>query len=907
MMQSLWRRYQGRNTVLTKIKEYIAARHVQSRWRSYKTFKVVRSMVGRRDAAHTIQRCWRRFYTCRFARTVYLETRNKKQRHRGSIDIQRVFRGYYYGRRVQRRLRIQKQGPQTPTEWEAFVQAAKDDRITDPRFKNASFVQTVGIYEQYSLLAHPDIVFYKNTMTGVYSWDEPDVWAKRERREAREFVEQATTGFTSAERKAAIVLQTHFRGRGARLRFRAVAKGLQLMQSAEDKYLRDPHNIVNMCNYMLFLLCFKHAYDRVRPIAQRCINEMETRGPDNAFILYTYAIFLTAAAEEDWVVIRSLVARARLADKKSTAYNAAFEGFFRQARASQRSDPTALFHFGIASMLVKRDYGAAEESFLMALENMSMQTNLHERIISTFDFMISELQGKGAETSAAEKWRVHAERRAIEHWESEKRKMDQKVLVAGISRLQAVYRRIKTESMFDEYNLRYSRVVAADGTIRWRDEDTGELLDQRPHILAQTATMTTKKSGFSSAPDDSHQSDEKLSSGDWDTDTAPEHQKADTDTASPHWGDTDEALIENGASTPAKDPHENTAQGADEGEHWEEHMDDDQNVFYYNTVTGVSRWDKPLSLVRKFAKALGSLHAHSEQPVDDVDDEWEEHVDAESETPYYYNKYTGESRWDRPLKLAKKIAMMARFAHSTHSEEAENEANDDVEWEEVIDTETDTPYYYNPLTGESRWDKPLERVRRAARVAATLRSLSTGSKADVEDPQESPDPEHSQQDSEPLEELVAPSENDLEVWEEVIDPDSNSSYWYNPNTGESRWDNPKDPEGAATTSESVNDEEAWQEHHDDDGYAYYFNANTGESSWTNPLKKLKAALKFGFLAYDGASTTTEDTATNPLQSDATTQRAEALPENWEAVTDTDGYVYYYNSVTGVSQYEVPGA
>ncbi len=56
----------------------------------------------------------------------------------------------------------------------------------------------------------------------------------------------------------------------------------------------------------------------MRPLLVQCLQEMEARGPDVAFVLFTRAIFLTATAEEDWGAIAMLVARARAADPNGT-------------------------------------------------------------------------------------------------------------------------------------------------------------------------------------------------------------------------------------------------------------------------------------------------------------------------------------------------------------------------------------------------------------------------------------------------------------------------------------------------------------------------------------------------------------------------------------------------------------
>ena len=56
---------------------------------------------------------------------------------------------------------------------------------------------------------------------------------------------------------------------------------------------------------------------------------MYQRGPDNAFVLYSYAIFLATVQEEDFDTIMELVRRARVADRNGDAFKLAELGFYK--------------------------------------------------------------------------------------------------------------------------------------------------------------------------------------------------------------------------------------------------------------------------------------------------------------------------------------------------------------------------------------------------------------------------------------------------------------------------------------------------------------------------------------------------------------------------------------------------
>ena len=72
-------------------------------------------------------------------------------------------------------------------------------------------------------------------------------------------------------------------------------KGQRLMKGCEDDYLNLPDDPVALCNYALFLHTMHHNYERVRPLYMQAIRFMENRGPDNAFVLFAYAIFLAVS------------------------------------------------------------------------------------------------------------------------------------------------------------------------------------------------------------------------------------------------------------------------------------------------------------------------------------------------------------------------------------------------------------------------------------------------------------------------------------------------------------------------------------------------------------------------------------------------------------------------------------
>eukprot|EP01119_Soliformovum_irregulare_P001434 TRINITY_DN1113_c1_g1_i4.p1 TRINITY_DN1113_c1_g1~~TRINITY_DN1113_c1_g1_i4.p1 ORF type:complete len:495 (-),score=167.90 TRINITY_DN1113_c1_g1_i4:1287-2771(-) len=112
-------------------------------------------------------------------------------------------------------------------------------------------------------------------------------------------------------------------------------------------------------------------------------------------------------------------------------------------------------------------------------------------------------------------------------------------------------------------------------------------------------------------------------------------------------------------------------------------------------------------------------------------------------------------------------------------------------------------------------------------------------------------------------------------WEMVYD-DQGNPYYYNSVTQETSWEPPSTPRNRGSVASG------WEAVQDEDGSTYYYNAETGDTSWDPPSSQTTSAnLSLSFM------------------------NATRLPPNWEECNDDDGNIYYYNNLTDQTTWEKP--
>ena len=95
----------------------------------------------------------------------------------------------------------------------------------------------------------------------------------------------------------------------------------------------------------------------------KMLDYMVGRGPDNAFVLYAYAIFATGTREADFDDVMDMVHRARDCEPKTGThiFDLASKGFFRQAMVFNPKSAQAHSNYAIVMQFVHQDYAQAED------------------------------------------------------------------------------------------------------------------------------------------------------------------------------------------------------------------------------------------------------------------------------------------------------------------------------------------------------------------------------------------------------------------------------------------------------------------------------------------------------------------------------------------------------------------
>lgn len=275
-------------------------------------------------------------------------------------------------------------------------------------------------------------------------------------------------------------------------------------------------------------------------------------------------------------------------------------------------------------------------------------------------------------------------------------------------------------------------------------------------------------------------------------------------------------------------PSRSTSTSATE---WVECYDDNGTKYYYSQVTGQTQWEAPSTLALAVNKSSSDSTASS----------WVECQDEQGNT-YYYDSLTGNTSWEAPSSTTesnsnKESALVAATTTTSSSSSSSN-------WVECYD-EQGNKYYYDTITGASSWDPPTATststsTDKRTSTASSSSSSSTSSDSGSQE-QAALVPLGSSDLSSTSTSATAAS------WVECYD-DQGNAYYYNAITGATQWDRPEGmvvtpSVSTSTVSSSVSfgdgqvivaTEQEWTPLADEQGNTYYYNAQTGETRWDDP-------------------------------------------------------------------------
>ena len=286
--------------------EHRSATRIQVAWRWRHCDAVHR---GRVRAAKKIQS----FERMRTARLYYLYFHRETlilHRHCRILatSVQRLWRGYG-GKANARKIREQNTlpDPANALHHEEWVQFQKDSN--PPR-------RTWCSYSEYVLGGYPrtwpertatkrhgmffrDVKFWINNVTRTAYWDQPDAWKLLDRRSMEERISILKLGYTMEQYNATRKVQQLWRAKVAKRHLQLILTAHRLMSGAEERYFRKPKDLSALCNYVLYVHVRLQDYRLAKGLYQKCMENMMDRGGDNAFILYSYAIFCARINSDD--------------------------------------------------------------------------------------------------------------------------------------------------------------------------------------------------------------------------------------------------------------------------------------------------------------------------------------------------------------------------------------------------------------------------------------------------------------------------------------------------------------------------------------------------------------------------------------------------------------------------------
>ncbi|EQC30617.1 hypothetical protein SDRG_11672 [Saprolegnia diclina VS20] len=642
--------------------------------------RVYRGRIARRHAAQQrhrvrcalkLQALGRGFLTRLHERQSWHAWRVQVRTNRIAANtIQRVWRGLH-GRRDAKRARVIQHGPRTFFNWE------------DAR-KHASLVSNFSVWDELLLAGTSPIVgvFYCNQITGQCVWDKPPLWVERDYQAFLDRQQLYYYGYTACMLAAALRIQSQFRARTARVMFRRLLEGVRLARHCERAYMAEPTNLTCLGNYALYLHALLHDYAKAGVMYGHLVDLMAARGPDIAFVLRCYAIFLFVTGQDERDPIALLFERAAVIDPRKRKFELAFGGFFRYALVLFPESAQSHVNYAACLDWVYTNVTDATAHYLRALE-----LDPHNaRTVDLFDDMLDR-HGLLEAGNASERFMQH-QANAVARDDARVRKAyeddaEAARRTAAAITIQTRFRTRKTQADVQQMQLsRRLRKLAKPLSPLHETLQAAFLLVAARNSSKATIRLSQLGALYERLGLSSRAADEDRTFASYFHEF--DYPDSITLTRFLKWWD-------DGASRDV----------------WEACTSDEGYLYYYNRATGESVWDAP-----RFQRRLDDV---ADQPLLGV---WEE-CRTEDGTPYYVNARTGASSWENPLSAPPPWepavddgGRVYYYNRETGASvwtiaEASHVVSGDDAWE-LVQTDDGLVYFYNRLSGETVWTKPDE-------------------------------------------------------------------------------------------------------------------------------------------------------------------------------------------------------
>jgi hypothetical protein len=339
-----------------------------------------------------------------------------------------------------------------------------------------------------------------------------------------------------------------------------------------------------------------------------------------------------------------------------------------------------------------------------------------------------------------------------------------------------------------------------------------------------------------------------------------------------------------------------------------------KNLYWYNWSSGESQWEKPVELTgdfnehakvlqtgtptKKSAELWNILLARS-STVRELGS-WKEMVDNQTQEHFYYNPSTGISQWEPPKDS------------DDVSEDMKTPLKERTVWEGIATPMGRNLYYYNWKTGESSWDKPAE-LKTPEGKHKKARILPSTPKAEDEGT------------SKQLWSILVNRSDTVKTigdWAEMLDKQTNERFYYNRHSGTSQWEAPQSFAAPGVQPRPLNspksssppvakkDGRRWEPITTPKGKnLYFYDWHTGQSQWERPdeLKSPGNDTTHVLPSNSSVNTMSELSESQQLWDSLRTRSKTArIQGDWLEMVDPHSQeVFYYNTASGSSQWEMP--